>query len=180
MSKYTDDEIAKADGSFEPPMEFTAAYLAASIARIEIFPHDLENVMKQLDPTWLDLPYRVGGWKLKQVIHHIADSHMQAFTRFKLTLTEDTPTIKPYIQNAWAETADSEMADANVSVTLIKALHQRFVILMKHMKEEDFEKCYIHPEYNKTFSLAHVVGLYAWHGHHHLRQIEMFMENKKA
>src|SRR5437868_6925285 len=104
MPKYTEEEIAKADGPFVPPAEFTRSFINGSIDRIEKFPSDLEKVVNGLSAAQMDMPYRSGGWSLKQVIHHIADSHMQAFTRFKLTLTEDTPTIKPYSQNAWATT----------------------------------------------------------------------------
>ena len=98
MPKYTDAEIARADGPFEAPAEISFAYLQERIAVIEEFPADLERVMQRLDEAILSQPYREGGWQLKQVIHHIADSHMQAFSRFKLTLTETNPTIKHYIQ----------------------------------------------------------------------------------
>ncbi|MDI1232642.1 MAG: putative metal-dependent hydrolase [bacterium] len=179
MSKYTEVEIAQADGPYQAPEVFTIAFLQEAINRLEKFPSDLERVVSAMKPEWQNLPYRTGGWKLKQVIHHIADSHMQAFSRFKLSLTEDSPVIKPYIQNAWAETADSELADITLSVDIIKPLHKRLVILLRSMQTADFDRTYIHPEYNKTFTLAHVVGLYAWHGYHHLRQVEMFMENNR-
>lgn len=178
MPKYTDAEIARADGPFEAPAEISFAYLQEKIAVIAQFPADLERVMQGLEEAILSQPYRAGGWQLKQVIHHIADSHMQAFSRFKLSLTETNPTIKPYIQNAWAETTDSLLADAHLSLAILKPLHQRWVILMRSMQEADFHKTYVHPEYNKTFTLAHVTGLYAWHGHHHLKQIEMYLENR--
>ncbi len=180
MTKYTEAEIAKADGPFIAPEEFTSAYLQAAIDRIDQFPIDLVRVVNAMKPEWQDLPYRTGGWKLKQVIHHIADSHMQAFSRFKLSLTEDAPIVKPYIQNAWAVTADSELADIQLSVNIIQPLHKRLVILLRNMKESDFDRTYIHPEYQKTYTLSHVVGLYAWHGHHHLQQVEMFMENMQT
>ncbi len=180
MSKYTEEEIAKADGTFQPPTEFTLEYLTEQIERIEKFPGNLERVMAQLTPELLEQPYRTGGWQLKQVIHHIADSHMQAFTRFKLTLTEGTPTIKPYSQNDWANTADSEQGDVESSLAIIKGLHQRWIILLRSMHIDDFNKCYMHPEYQRTYSLAHVTGMYAWHGNHHLLQIEMFLENVKG
>jgi len=150
------------------------------IRRIESFPDELQKVVSKLTPQQQEMTYRQGGWKLKQVVHHLADSHMQAFSRFKLTLTEDSPTIKPYIQNAWAVTTDSENADIQLSVDILVPLHKRWVILLKSMKHEDFSKQYIHPEYNKTFTLAHVTGMYAWHGFHHLQQIEMFLENLES
>ena len=177
MPKYTEIEIAKADGPYVPPSEFSSAYLNEQIARIEKFPVDLERVVAGLFPAQLELPYRAGGWQLKQVIHHIADSHMQAFSRFKLTLTEETPTIKPYDQNLWAASADSENADTQFSVDIVKPLHKRWSILLRSMQPEDFNRVYYHPEYKKEFSLAHVTGMYAWHGNHHLMQIEMFLEN---
>ncbi|MES2618156.1 MAG: putative metal-dependent hydrolase [Bacteroidota bacterium] len=178
MAKYTDAEIARADGPFDPPAAFTTDYIKASIARIARFPDDLERVVKGLTKEQQATPYRQGGWSLAQVIHHVADSHMQAFSRFKLTLTEDTPVIKPYIQNAWADTADSLQGDVQWSVELIRALHKRFVLLMENMGEADFKKCYFHPEYQKTYSLEYVAGMYAWHGYHHLQQIEMYLENQ--
>jgi hypothetical protein len=180
MAKYTDEEIAKADGPYSPPAEFPMAYLSEMMRRIEAFPNDLQKVVSLLTPEQQDQPYRAGGWKLKQVVHHLADSHMQAFSRFKLSLTEDNPTIKPYIQNAWAETPDSTDADIQLSVDIIKALHQRWIILMRSMKLEDFNKTYMHPEYNRTYTLAHVTGMYSWHGYHHLQQIEMYLENQQA
>lgn len=179
MAKYTDEEIAKADGPFIPPTAFTMDYIKESIARLAKFPDDLERVVKGLTKEQLAMPYREAGWRLAQVIHHVADSHMQAFSRFKLTLTEDTPTIKPYIQNAWADTVDSLEGDVQWSVDLIKALHKRFVLLMDYMSEDDFKKSYFHPEYQKTFSLEYVAGMYAWHGYHHLQQIEMYLENQR-
>ena len=180
MAKYTDEEIARSDGPYSPPEEFPLAYLNEMIRRIENFPEELQKVVSKMTPQQQDMPYRAGGWKLKQVVHHIADSHMQAYSRFKLTLTEDLPTIKPYIQNAWAETADSENADIQLSVDIIKPLHRRWIILLRSMQPQDFTKCYVHPEYQKTFTLAHVTGMYAWHGYHHLQQIEMFLENLKS
>jgi hypothetical protein len=177
MPQYTQQQIATADGAFVAPPAFTMAYLQQQIERIANFPADLEAVIKPLSKEILDSPYRDGGWTLNQVVHHIADSHMQAFARFKLTLTEDSPIIKPYNQNAWVTTADCDV-DTMVSVQLIKALHIRFVAIMQSMNEADFSKEYIHPEYNRNFSLAFVTGMYAWHGYHHLQQITMFLENQ--
>lgn len=177
MSKYTQQQIVKADGSFAAPAEFTMAYLQQQIEGIAQFPSDLEAVLKPLSKELLNTPYRDGGWTLNQVVHHIADSHMQAFARFKLTLTEDNPVIKPYHQDLWVTTADCNI-DTSVSLDLIKALHIRFVAIMKSLSESDFKKEYIHPEYKRNFSLAFVTGMYAWHGYHHLQQISMFLENQ--
>ena len=175
--KYTQQQIATADGAYIAPNSFTLDYLKAQIKKLAKFPADLEKTIAPLSKEKLDTPYRDGGWTLAQVVHHIADSHMQAFARFKLTLTENTPTIKPYNQNDWVTTADCNV-DAMVSVQLIKALHIRLVALMETLNEADFAKQYNHPEYNKTFSLAFVTGMYAWHGAHHLQQISMFLENQ--
>lgn len=179
MAKYTDEEIAKADGPYVAPEVFSETYISEQIDRIAAFPADLAKVVKHLSPEQLATPYRKGGWTLSQVIHHLADSHMQAFARFKLSMTEENPVIKPYIQNAWADTADSIKGDALVSVDLLKALHKRFVLLMNNMTVEDFKRTYYHPEYKRTFSLEYVAGMYAWHGYHHLQQIEMYLENQK-
>ncbi len=174
---YSQEEITQAFGPFVPPLEIELGYIQQSIQEIQLFPSVLEAFFRKLGPEHYDARYRDGGWTFRQVIHHLADSHMQAYTRFKLTMTEDMPTIKPYIQDLWAETDDSIYADPELSVQLLKALHGRWVILLKNMETEDFEKTYIHPEYNKEYTLGHVVGLYAWHGRHHYTQLARYASN---
>jgi hypothetical protein len=175
---YSQEEITKAFGPFTPPETIDPGYIQQCIQEIQLFPSVLEAFTKKLDPSHYDACYREGGWSFRQVIHHIADSHMQAYTRCKLALTEDRPTVKPYSQDDWAETDDSIYGDPNLSVQLLKALHARWVMLLKSMEDEDFAKTYIHPEYNKEYTLAHVVGLYAWHGRHHYTQLARYASNQ--
>lgn len=169
--KYTQEQVVKAYGPYEPPAEFTEEFVRQSTAEIESFPDILLSFLSKLSPEQQFTCYREGGWSIRQVVHHIADSHMQAFSRFKLALTEHKPVIKPYIQNAWAGTYDSLDADALISARLLVLLHQRWSVLLREMKYEEYFNVFVHPEQGKEISLAHAVGLYAWHGRHHYTQI---------
>jgi hypothetical protein len=175
---YTQEEITQAFGPFTPTENPAPSYIQQCIQEIQLFPSVLEAFSKKLKPEHHEARYREEGWTFRQVIHHIADSHMQAFSRFKLALTEHTPTVKPYIQNLWAETDDSNFADPELSVQLLKALHARWVILLKSLEPEDFKRSYIHPEYNKEYTLLHVLELYAWHGKHHYTQLARYASNQ--
>ena len=125
----------------------------------------------------LDTPYREGGWTVRQVIHHLFDSHSNAYTRFKLALTEDTPAIKPYNEKAWAELGDVKTTDPKVSVTLLVNLHKRWANLLKSMSAEDFNRRYFHPEHNHAFALKEILAMYAWHGDHHYEHINLVKKN---
>lgn len=145
------------------------------LADIEITPGLLEHAILNLDEHQLNTVYREGGWTVKQVVHHVADSHMNAYTRFKLALTEDNPVIKPYDENAWANLADSNLP-VNISLTLLHALHKRWVELMKSMSEADWQKTFFHPEQQQTITLWNVLATYAWHGKHHTAHITALRE----
>ena len=175
----TTEEIIRPIGSYNAPEEFTEIFIAAQIIEIETLPNLLSNTIEGLTDNQLNTPYRDGGWTLKQVVHHIADSHLQAFTRFKLALTEENPTIKPYDQDAWVTTADVLEAPVQDSVIIVKHLHSRWVTLLKSMKLEDFSRTFYHPEQKKNISLAHIIGLYAWHGKHHSLQIFNFCKSQE-
>lgn len=140
------------------------------IQQIENFPSELRKIVEKMKPEQLEARYRPGGWKVKQVIHHLADSHLNAYVRFKLALTEETPTIKPYDQTRWAELKDSEQFPVKDSLVFIDLLHRRWCIVLKSMGLADFEKKIVHPE-SGTHALKTYLGLYAWHGKHHLAQI---------
>jgi len=112
----------------------------------------------------------------RQVVHHIADSHMNAYIRFKLGLTEDNPTIKPYDENAWSKLDDIDTVPVEVSVNLVRALHQRWYATMKNLTEEQFERTVLHPDHGKKLSLWYLLGLYAWHGKHHVAHITSLRE----
>lgn len=137
---------------------------------IRFLPEDLENAIVNLDADQLATPYRDGGWTLNQVIHHLADSHINAYIRFKLGHTEEKPTIKPYLEREWANTIDNGLP-INISITLLHALHARWYAFLKDFSEADFQKEIIHPEQGRSMSLWFLLGLYAWHGKHHLAHI---------
>lgn len=141
------------------------------ISALASLPSELRLAVAGLSDQALDTPYRPGGWTLRQVVHHLADSHANAYIRFKLAVTEEHPHIRPYAEADWAECEDAKFAPIGVSLDLLDALHQRLVLFLKTLKPEDFERTYFHPEHQKTFNLKYLLGLYAWHGAHHLAQI---------
>jgi len=150
---------------------FSPSELAAHIERIRTLPIRLNEVLNQMDATHWDTPYRPGGWTARQVVHHIADSHINAFIRFKLALTEMTPTIKPYMEEQWAELPDSLQLPPQVSAQLIAALHERWAVLLQSMQPSDWQKTLFHPERQREVSLWEMISLYAWHGDHHLAHV---------
>lgn len=147
-----------------------AAGRAAAIAAIAAVPTALRTALAGLSDAQLDTPYREGGWCPRQIAHHIADSHMNAFTRFKLGLTEDAPTIKPYNEVKWAETADVRTVPVEVSLAIVDGVHRRLVTLLNSLDAQAFTRTIVHPE-NGTLTLTELLGLYAWHGRHHVTQI---------
>lgn len=161
-------------GKFQPE-PFSAELRQKFMGEILFLPRKLEMSILNLDEAQLGTPYREGGWSLRQVVHHVADSHMNAFIRFKLGLTENDPVIKPYNEKAWAETSDCQLAE-NISLTLLHALHNKWYDLLKHMTDQDFERNVFHPEQNRKMSLWFLLGLYAWHGNHHCAQIQSLRE----
>lgn len=163
-------------GEYVPEPAPTAARRAELIAEIAGLPAKLRAVVSGLSDAQLDTPYK--KWTARQIVHHLADSHLNAFVRFRLTLTEDRPTIKPYDETRWAELADTKSADIGLSLALLDALHARWVYLMRAMTDADWGRTYHHPEYRKTFALAEVLGLYAHHGRHHAGQVEWLRQAK--
>jgi len=145
------------------------------IDEIEETPEKLKAAVSGLTPEQLNTPYRPEGWTIKQVVHHIPDSHLNSYIRFKLALTEDEPTIKPYSQEKWAELFDSENTPVEVSLTLLEMLHTRWVILLRSLKENDFKRNFNHPEQGLV-SLERTLSLYAWHGKHHTAHITSLRE----
>ncbi len=138
----------------------------------------LENSIANLDEEQLNFPYRAGGWTPNQVIHHVADSHMNAYIRYKLVLTEDNPTIKTYNEAAWAELSDTENVSVDISLNLLYALHVRWHDLMKNMQEGEWQKTLFHPEYMRKMTLWDLLKTYAWHGKHHAAHITSLRERK--
>lgn len=166
-------------GKYARPDPISEEYLKSWMGDIVAAPQLFRNAIKGLTEEQLSTPYREGGWTLRQVIHHVPDSHMNAYIRFKWTLTEETPTIKAYHEDRWAMLEDSLVTQVEVSLDMLEALHKRWVLLMESMGEEEFKRIYIHPQYGKQFSLEEVLGLYAWHCKHHLAHIVRLKERMK-
>jgi uncharacterized damage-inducible protein DinB len=145
-----------------------------SIART---PQLLRDAVAGLRDEQLDTPYREGGWSVRQLVHHVPDSHLNAYTRFRLALTEVEPTIKPYDQQAWAELADSRNAPIEPSLALLEALHQRWVAMLESLADDDFARRFRHPEIG-VVTLGEVLGMYAWHGPHHAAHVRGLRERK--
>ncbi len=143
----------------------------ARLADILFLPRMLEYAVLNLNDDQIQTPYRDGGWTVNQVIHHVADSHMNAFIRFKLGLTEDNPTIKPYIQSAWGDTADVTAVPVNLSITLLHSLHHRWYELLKTISDEQWERTIYHPEQERKITLWELLLIYAWHGKHHAAHV---------
>jgi uncharacterized damage-inducible protein DinB len=138
---------------------------------IKFLPQLLENAIADLDEAQLQTPYRDGGWTVQQLVHHVADSHMNAFCRFRLGLTEENPAIKPYEEKAWALLHDVAIVPVNISVTLLYALHTRMLATISDLTIQQWERTVYHSEYDKTMSLWYLLGMYAWHGRHHVAHI---------
>jgi uncharacterized damage-inducible protein DinB len=148
----------------------------ARLADILFLPRMLEYAVLNLNDDQIQTPYRDGGWTVNQVIHHVADSHMNAFIRFKLGLTEDNPTIKPYIQSAWGDTADVTAVPVNLSITLLHSLHHRWYELLKTITDEQWERTIYHPEQERKITLWELLLIYAWHGKHHAAHVTNLRE----
>ncbi len=176
MSDNTD--VRYPVGKFEV-QPYSDKLKAKYISDIKFLPSDLELAIQNLDEYQLDTPYREGGWTVKQLVHHVADSHINAYIRFKLALTEDNPTIKPYEEKDWAKLQDTFTVPVNVSVTLLHALHRRWTAINENISEDEFTNCAVfHPEHQKKMSLWHLLGMYAWHGKHHVAHINKLKEQK--
>lgn len=158
-------------GKFSPEANFTDQIKSACIAAISSFPQKVKEAVDQLSSAQINAPYRPEGWTIHQLVHHCADSHMNAYCRFKLAMTEDTPTIKTYDQGAWAKTADVSKVDIQVSISLMEALHTRWSALLHDMSTNDFNRLLFHPELGKTLTLGYMLQLYGWHSNHHLAHI---------
>ncbi len=168
---FTPDQLRYPIGKYTAPENITKDQISIWIDEINAFPARLRATVSGLNDLQLDTPYRDGGWTLRQVVHHIADSHMNAYIRYKLAMTEQNPVIRPYDEKKWAECEEAKTADPGISLTLIETVHKRWVLFLRSLKYEDFERTYIHPEHNKVFSLKNVTGMYVWHGEHHLHHI---------
>lgn len=146
------------------------------IGQVEQAPARMRAAVAGLSEKQLDTPYREGGWSVRQVAHHVPDSHLNAYIRFKLTLTEQEPTIKAYDQERWAQLEDTRSTPVEVSVALLENLHRRWVVLLRSMQSNDFQRNFRHPEKNRLMTLDETLALYAWHGRHHVAHVTLLRE----
>lgn len=160
-------------GKFAAPTEFDQNQLREWIRDIENFPALLSKEVTALSEDDMDTPYRPGGWSVRQVVHHCADSHMNSFIRYKLALTEDNPRIKAYFEDRWAEMSDYLGLPVESSLQILEGLHFRWVSLLKAMTEADFGRTFFHPEKNRSITLYETTALYSWHCRHHLGHVKL-------
>ena len=153
-------------GTFEKPATVTPEDRERWIADLESLPATVRMHVERLGPAGLDTPYRLDGWSARLVVHHLADSHMNSFVRFRLALTEDKPTIKPYDEAAWALLADSRTMAPEHSLAILNGLHARWVVMMRSLTEGDYARAFLHPELGEV-RLDHALALYSWHCRHH-------------
>ncbi len=163
-------------GRWEQPQAFDPGEIPDWISALNALPLWLDHIIQNLDAAQLDTPYRPGGWTMVQTIHHLADSHMNAFVRLKLALTENTPTVKPYEEARWAETGEISSVPVNVSITLLHALHRRWTALLESCPPESWLRTYYHPEQQREVSVWEMTSMYAWHGRHHMEQLRSLRE----
>jgi hypothetical protein len=162
-------------GPFKRPASLSAAERRAAFDDIAAAPAKLRAAVHGLNESQLDTPYRPDGWTVRQVVHHVPESHFNAYTRFKLALTEDHPTIKPYDENAWAKTADVRSTPIETSLVLLESLHDRWVRLLESVSAAEFDRTLNHPE-NGVMSLHQMLALYQWHGKHHVAHVTALRE----
>lgn len=168
----SDETLRYPIGRFVPNDSYSPTELVECIRRIQTFPSRLSEVVEQLTSVQLDSSYREGGWTARQVVHHLADSHTNAYIRFKWTLTEDTPVIKAYDEKRWAATAEVK-SDPRLSLAVLTALHAKWSVLLSSLTPEDLSREYIHPETKKHNRLDRIVAMYAWHGDHHAAHLRI-------
>ena len=171
MQELTLQQLRYPIGTFQKPTEITPDMLLDWITDIENLPLLLREAVEGLTEQQLSLPYRPEGWTVRQTVNHLADSHANAFIRFKLALTEKTPTIKPYEEQLWAELEDGKSAPIEWSLTMLEVMHKRWIMLLKSMTDEQFSRQFIHPETKHLNTLRTVTGMYSWHGRHHTAHI---------
>lgn len=157
-------------GRFRPPSQYTASVRADLITQIEETPERVREAVHRLTAEQLQTPYRDGGWTLAQVVHHLPDSHMNAYVRFRLALTEDEPTIKAYDEARWADLHDASSSDIEASMVMLDGLHARWVNLLRRLTSDQWTRAFVHPERGRV-TLENNLALYGWHGRHHVAHI---------
>jgi len=165
-------------GRFIPDPNPTPDTRNRHIEQISGLPARIRRAVAGLDEKQIATPYRDGGWTVRQVVHHVPDSHLNAYIRFKWAMTEEAPTIKAYDETAWAALKDSELTPVDVSLTLLESLHARWTVLLRSLKQEDFQRRFVHPD-SGPHDLDWLLGLYSWHGTHHVAHITSLRERMK-
>lgn len=174
----TIEELQYPIGHFERPEEITTEHLKKWILTLEALPERLRHLVKNLSEEQLETPYRPGGWTVRQLLHHIPDSHHNSYIRFKWALTEDKPIIKAYDEKGWANLFDSKSAPIGLSINHLTAVHAKLVYLLKGLSKEDLQRSFIHPDGHVETTLAENIGRYAWHSSHHYAHIEGLLKRK--
>ena len=169
------DDLRYPVGPFTFEGKLSDEQISQAIDEIAQAPARLRAAVDGLSAEQLDTNYRPGGWTVRQVVHHLPDSHLNSYIRFKLALTEDQPTIRPYDENSWSALSDAQTAPPEISLDLLEALHRRFVLVLKSLEPKDLERTFLHPDIG-VVSLEKNIALYAWHGRHHVAHITSLAE----
>ena len=178
MKNQTLEQLKYPIGQANIPNNITSEQIEEWISILEEFPRKLPKLVQNLSDNQLDTSYREGGWTVRQVIHHLADSHHNSYTRFKWTLTEDKPIIKAYYEERWAELHDSKSAPILLSLDALASTHAKLVYFIKGLSQKNLESIFIHPDGNEEVSLKENIGIYAWHSQHHYAHIENLLIRK--
>lgn len=168
-------DLSYPTGKFQRPPRLDPEGRARAIDIVAATPSRLRQAVRGLSNEQIETPYRPGGWTVRQVVHHVPDSHLNAYCRFKLALTENEPTIKPYEENLWAQLPDVQAVPIETSLTLLDTVHERWVAILRGMKPSDFDRMLVHPESGRQ-SLDQMLALYAWHGPHHIAHVNKLRE----
>lgn len=167
-------------GPFTAPNPISQEQVDAWTGQIEAFPSELIALVEPLGSEELNWRYRPGGWNIREVVHHCADSHLNSVARFKLALTEDKPVIRPYFEDRWVKLADAATEDLEATFLLLRGVHAKLGVLIRSMNPADLDREFVHPEHGRSFSLRENVGVYAWHGQHHLAHIRQALQHRGA
>ena len=165
-------------GEFKAPDVITKEILESWIQDFELFPKRIEELIKGLNAEQLNWKYRPNGWDINQVVHHCADSHLNSLMRFKLALTEEHPTIRPYYEDRWALLPDYNTKDLYASLSILNGVHIKLSLLFKGFSEQDLQRTFLHPEHNTIVTLKENIGIYAWHSNHHLAHVKQALNAK--
>jgi hypothetical protein len=175
----SEEQLRYPVGRFVAPTAATPADRERWIAEIAALPAQMRQAVERMTDAQLDTTYRPGGWTVRQVVHHVPDSHMNALVRVKLALTEESPTIKPYDEARWAQLPDVRLTPVAVSLVLLEALHARWVVLLRALAPDDWGRTFVHPEHGRAMTIDAATALYAWHSRHHLGHVRLVLDREK-